>query len=89
MRMGVAAPGLRPTASDALDPISPTARAEPTAARPMCTLPAISAMVVMFMVFVFLGLSHTQPRRLATVNCVKLVRKKYETGRSKSTRWTT
>src|SRR4051812_29525470 len=32
-------PGLRPTASDALAPIQPTARAAPRAARPTCRLP--------------------------------------------------
>ena len=40
-QIGVAAPGLRPTASDAFMPMMPTARAAPRAARPTCRLPVI------------------------------------------------
>src|SRR3954465_12982098 len=39
--IAVAAPGLRPTASDALAPINPTPIAAPRAARPMWILPVI------------------------------------------------
>src|SRR5882724_13473772 len=37
----VAAPGLRPTASDAFAPMAPTARDAPTAARPTCRFPSM------------------------------------------------
>src|SRR5215813_398401 len=41
-RIFVEAPGLRPTASDAVMPIKPTARAAPSADKPMCMLPVMS-----------------------------------------------
>src|SRR5215813_1844592 len=41
-RIFVEAPGLRPTASEAVMPIKPTARAAPSAAKPTCMLPIIS-----------------------------------------------
>src|SRR5580765_5470403 len=42
-RIFVAAPGLRPTASEAFIPIKPTPTAAPSAAKPTCRLPVISA----------------------------------------------
>src|SRR5215475_3517132 len=41
-RIFVEAPGLRPTAPEAVMPIKPTARAAPSAAKPTCMLPIIS-----------------------------------------------
>src|ERR1043166_78207 len=38
-RIFVAAPGLRPTASEAFMPMKPTPRAAPSAANPTCTFP--------------------------------------------------
>src|SRR5947207_297963 len=46
-RIFVAAPGLRPTASDAFIPIKPTPSAAPRAASPTCMLPANSAIMGM------------------------------------------
>src|SRR6516162_10170789 len=40
-KIGVAAPGLRPTAIEAARPIKPTPMAEPNAAKPICMLPTI------------------------------------------------
>src|SRR5215467_6796559 len=39
----VEAPGLRPTASEAFMPMNPTPSAAPSAARPTCVFPVISA----------------------------------------------
>src|SRR5512144_1257739 len=44
-RIFVAAPGLRPTASEAFMPMKPTPRAAPRAARPTCMLPVNSASI--------------------------------------------
>src|SRR5712675_2361983 len=53
-RIGVAAPGFRPTADEAPIPMRPTPTAAPRAARPTWMLPLISArMVAMFMMFPF------------------------------------
>src|SRR4249920_3753460 len=54
-RIGVAAPGLRPTASDAFMPMMPTAMAAPNAANAMCRLP------VMFSCPSFRGSSRSRP----------------------------
>src|SRR5206468_5397532 len=52
-RIFVAAPGLRPTASEAFIPMSPTPRAAPRAARPTCRFPVSSANIGINDIYVF------------------------------------
>src|SRR5882762_5961809 len=60
-RIGVEAPGLRPTASAPFIPMKPTPIAAPSAARPTCRLPLISANIGVNIVFLSL-LSQRLPR---------------------------
>src|SRR5204863_6709473 len=60
-RILVDAPGLRPTASEAFMPMNPTPIAAPSAARPTCRLPLISANIGVNIVFLSL-LSQRLPR---------------------------
>src|SRR5579863_10205852 len=61
-RIGVAAPGLRPTASEAFIPMKPTPRAAPSAARPTCRFPLISANIGINILFPFLFVAQRLPR---------------------------
>src|SRR5438876_12386863 len=65
-RILVEAPGLRPTASEAFMPINPTPRAAPSAARPTCRLPLISARMG-----INIRLSFRFSQRLPRLNTVK------------------
>src|SRR5580765_2065786 len=56
-RIFVAAPGLRPTASEAFMPMRPTPSAAPSAANPTCRFPVIpSANIGINDIYVFLSL---------------------------------
>src|SRR5512136_1043781 len=65
----VAAPGLRPTASEAFMPMKPTPRAAPSAARPTCRLPVSSARIGINDILTISFLSVA--RRLPRLNTVK------------------
>src|SRR5437868_4127602 len=67
-RIFVAAPGLRPTASEAFMPMKPTPRAAPSAARPTCTFPLISANIGINDILLF---PFSVARRLPRLNTVK------------------
>src|SRR5215472_123129 len=71
-RIFVAAPGLRPTASDAFIPMKPTPRAAPSAANPTCTFPLSSANMGINDIYVvsFLSVARWLPR-LNTVKPAK------------------
>src|SRR5215472_17682011 len=67
-RIFVAAPGLRPTASEAFMPMKPTPRAPPNAASPTCMFPVSSANIGINDIYAFLSLLS---RRLPRLNTVK------------------
>src|SRR5438552_9150730 len=69
-RIGVAAPGFRPTADEAPMPIKPTPTAAPSAAKPTCTFPFISAKTGINDIYVFLSFFSPAPAR-STVEPVK------------------
>src|SRR3981189_1738936 len=60
----VAAPGLRPTASDAFMPMMPTAMAAPRAARAMWRLPVITLLVLPWWPALLTGTREPERRRL-------------------------
>src|SRR5579859_4064278 len=60
-RIGVAAPGLRPTASEAFMPMKPTPSAAPSAARPTVRFPLSSANIGVIIYVPFLLLSPSAP----------------------------
>src|SRR6185369_8490190 len=68
-RIFVAAPGLRPTASEAFMPMKPTPRAEPKQASPMCRFPVISASNGVNILYAFVLFRFS--RRLPRLNTVK------------------
>src|SRR6267143_5555410 len=55
-RIFFAAPGLRPTASEAFMPLTPTPKAAPSAAKPTCTFPVSSANIGINDIYIFLSL---------------------------------
>src|SRR5437899_2459269 len=75
-RIFVAAPGLRPTASDAFMPINPTPMAAPSAAKPTWTFPLSSANIGINDIFTFLSfcgstapaIEHGQTAEIPTLN---------------------
>src|SRR5215510_12760256 len=71
-RILVAAPGLRPTASEAFMPINPTPSAAPSAANPTCRFPLISATIGINDIYDFLSLAQRLPR-LNTVKPLKSI----------------
>src|ERR1700692_2732954 len=73
-RIFVAAPGFRPTASEAFMPMKPTPRAAPSAAKPTCTFPFNSANMGINDIYIsFLSVARQLPR-LNTVKPAKLLK---------------
>src|SRR5271156_4566199 len=73
-RICVAAPGLRPTASDDFIPMNPTPRPEPMAARPTVRLPVSTPNIGVIILFRFLFVGFFGPRGLPTVRPKNLMR---------------
>src|SRR5579864_6155924 len=62
-RIFVAAPGLRPTASEAFMPMRPTPKAAPSAAKPTCMFPVNSANIGINDIYIsFLSVARRLPR---------------------------
>src|ERR1035441_3617839 len=72
-RIFVAAPGLRPTASEAFIPMNPTPMAAPSAAKPTCRLPVTPSANIGINIFSYLSIAQRLPR-VNTVKPLKLTK---------------